>query len=91
MKGMNTLKLKALVTSILVVLFLIVLITGIGLHLAPNGRTAKEAGWNFLGFDRFSLERIHTISSFLMSGIVIIHFLLNYKLFISEAKNLLKS
>jgi cytochrome b561 len=72
------------------VIFVVIFISGIGLNIAPSGRTAREIGWNFLGFDKESLEMIHTLCGYLMSGLIIIHLLLNYKMLISEIKILLK-
>ena len=72
----NLVKIRAIVSLFLIVLFIVVFISGIGLNLAPSGRIAREIGWNFLGFDKESLEMIHTLPGYLMSGLIIIHLLL---------------
>ena len=87
---MSVVKIRAVVSSLLVILFVIVLLTGIGLYLAPSGRIAKEAGWNFLGVKRWELENLHTISGFIMAILLIVHLILNYKLLLTELRVLLK-
>jgi len=86
----NLVKTRAIISLFLIVLFVVVFISGIGLHLAPSGRIAGEIGWNFLGFDKKQLEMIHTLSGYLMSGLIIIHLLLNYKMLVSEIKILIR-
>ena len=74
----------------MIVLFVVVFLSGVGLHIAPSGRIAREIAWNLFGLDKKSLERIHTLSGYIMSGLTIIHLLLNYKMFISEINILLR-
>ena len=80
-------KIRAIISLFLIVLFVVVFITGTELHFAPCGKIAREISWNFLGFDRKTLRMIHTLSGYLMSGLIIIHLLLNYKMLISEIKS----
>ncbi|HEC75636.1 MAG TPA: DUF4405 domain-containing protein [Thermoplasmatales archaeon] len=83
-------KIRVVISTFLITFFVVVFISGLGLYLAPSGRIAKESGWNFLGFDENSLEKIHTLIGFLMTGVTLIHLSLNYKMFTSEIKLLFK-
>ncbi len=86
----NTIKIKAIISSSLIVSFLITTLTGIGLYFAPSERIARATNWTFLSFSKTSLENVHTIFGFIMAALIIIHFLLNYKLFKGEIKALNK-
>ena len=87
---MKIVKIRGIISSLLIVIFIIIVFTSIGLYFAPSERIARETGWIFLGFNRFQLENIHTIFGFLMFGIVVIHLILNYKMFLAEIKALFK-
>ena len=84
---MEIIKVRVVISSILILLFLFSFISGIGLMKAPSGRLARESDWTFLGIDRYSLERFHTITSILFSACVVVHFILNYKVFLAELKS----
>lgn len=86
----SVVKIRAIVSLFLIILFIIVLISGVGIHVAPPCRVAREIGWKFLGFDKFTLEIIHTWSGFVMSGLIIIHLALNWKTLICEVKSLFR-
>jgi len=86
----NIIRIKAILSLLLLIIFIIVLFTGIGLYFSPSGRIAKEISWNFLGFDKWKLENLHTLSGFIMSALVIIHLLINYKMFLGEVKFLFR-
>ncbi len=86
----NLMKIRAILSSLLLIVFIIVVFTGIGLYFSPSGRIAAEISWNFLGFSKWRLENLHTLSGFIMSGLVIIHLLINYKMFLGEIKTLFK-
>jgi len=87
---MSIVKIRAVVSLLLVVLFVIVLLTGIGLYLAPSDRIAKEIDWNFLGMSKWKLENLHTLSGFIMSLLLIVHLILNYKLLLTEIRMLFR-
>ncbi|MCL0032784.1 DUF4405 domain-containing protein [Peptococcaceae bacterium] len=88
---MITIKLKAIISTALIVLFVLVLITGIGLYLSPSGQVAKEINWSFLGFNKWELGEIHVTCSFIMAGLILLHLFLNFKMFLSEIKSIFKS
>ncbi len=86
----NIVKIRAILSSSLLITFIVTLFTGLGLYLSPSGRIAREINWSFLGFDKLQLENIHTLFGFIMSGLIIIHLFINYKIFLSEIKSLFK-
>ncbi len=79
---------RAITSSLLIISFVITTITGIGLYLAPNGYLAKIQNWTFLGLDKRHLENLHTNFGFIMTFLVILHFIINAKMFKTEIKNL---
>jgi len=87
----NIIKFRAILSSLILIIFIIVLFTGIGLYFSPSGRIAKEISWNFLGFGKWQLENLHTLSGFIMSVLVIIHLFINSKMFFNEIKRLFKN
>ncbi len=87
MKPLNTVRTRALLSSLLLLDFPLVLFTGIGLFLAPSGRVAWQTGWTFFGLAKHQLETLHTITGFLLAALVLIHLALNYRLFTNELKS----
>lgn len=88
--GRALVKIRAILSTVLLVVFLIVVFTGIGLYFAPSGEMAKKTGWTFFGFPLFKLERLHAVSGFIMAGLVFIHFGINFNLYKNEMKQLFK-
>ncbi|MBU9711553.1 DUF4405 domain-containing protein [Evansella tamaricis] len=84
----NRLLLKGVISTLLVVLFLLLFSTGFSLWLSPTGRIARETGWTFLGFDKHHLIQIHTFFAFTMTALILNHLLLNYKTLFHEMKSL---
>ncbi len=83
-------KIKAVLTTIILGLFIVVGFSGIGLFFAPNGREARLINWTFLGFSRSALETLHDIPGLILIILLVIHFSLNLKLYINEIKILFK-
>lgn len=83
-------KIKAVLTTVILGLFIVVGFSGIGLFFAPNGREARLLNWTFLGFSRSSLETLHEIPGIILIVLLVIHFLFNLKLYINEIKILFK-
>ena len=84
---MKQVQIKALISLILLSIFFIVVITGIGLALAPAGRIAHQTNWTFLGLDKHHLETMHTRFGFFFAFLVVIHFLLNWRMLKSECRS----
>ena len=87
---MKTIKLRAVLSLLLLVTFIVSLFTGLGLYFSPSGKTAKQTEWNFFGFEKRQLENLHTVFGFAMSVLIVIHLIVNYKLFFSEIRALVK-
>ncbi len=85
---MNLSKVRPIVSLLLIVLFTIVFISGIGLYIAPYGRVAIQTGWTFFGLNKWELEKIHTLSGFISIILVLVHFVINRKLFFAELKSI---
>ena len=67
-------KLRGIVSILLIIIFLVVSLTGIELFLSLRGRATM----------------LHTVAGFLMMVLVTIHLALNYKMLVSELKILFK-
>jgi len=80
------LKTKGLLSLFLFINFSLVFITGFGLFLAPSDHQARLQNWHFLFWDKFQLEKIHTLSGFWLALLLLIHVVLNFKLFKTELK-----
>jgi hypothetical protein len=83
---MKIVKARAIISLGLLVTFTIVFISGIGLYFAPNGRIARETNWQFLLFEKSQIENIHTITAFIMTGLIVVHLIINFKMFAKELK-----
>ncbi len=90
MKPKNVMKCKGVISSLLIIIFVIILITGIGLSRAPSGKEEKDNGWTFLGMKKDVLRDIHTSSGIIMGCIIVIHLSLNYKMLKGEMKIIFK-
>lgn len=72
--------------------FLMIIVTGVVLYIAPPGRVARWINWVFFGLDRAQWETQHTIFSYLFIFFGLIHlFLINWKAFISYLKRSMNS
>ncbi len=87
---MKIVKVRGITSLVLLVLFVIVMFTGIGLFVAPRGYIARQMGWTFFGMSKEALEVWHDYCGFAMGAVVVLHFILNYKLFVNEIKALFK-
>jgi len=82
----NKLKVKAIISSLLLLIFIIVTITGVGLWLAADLTPAELKDWTFLGMHRKQLATMHTRFGFAMVGLIIIHLFSNWRMFMTELK-----
>jgi len=87
---MKTIKIKAILSSLLLIAFIITTFTGAGLYFAPSEKIITEDVWSFFGFSKFQLINLHVRLGFIMSGIIIVHLFMNYKMFLVEIKALFK-
>ncbi len=86
----NLVKIRAVTSTLLLVISVVVTFTGVGLFLAPSGRIARETGWTFFGFEKIQLEKLHTLTGFIMVGLIVFHFIINYSMYANEMKILLR-
>jgi hypothetical protein len=54
-------KLKAILSTFILVLFVPVGFSGVRLYFAPSGREARLTNWNFLGFSKDALLKMHNL------------------------------
>ncbi|ASJ00589.1 DUF4405 domain-containing protein [Thermococcus gorgonarius] len=71
--------LRGIIDFLLLITFVVIGVTGIGLYLAPSGRIAESIGWTFLGLDKETLTAIHTYFGFVMIGLVALHLIIGFK------------
>lgn len=82
-------KVKGVISSLMFILFVPVMFSGIGLYFAPSGREARLYNWTFLGFSKEQLEVMHDIPGLVFAALTIIHLILNFKIYVNEIKCLL--
>ena len=87
---MNIIKLRAIVSIVLLISFIIILFTEVGLALSPPNNVANTTNWTFFGCSKSTIKEIHIKFGIIMSILVTLHYLLNYKLHIDELKSLKK-
>lgn len=78
--------LRGIIDLALTVVFIVVIISGIALYLAPSGRIADTLGWTFLGLDKDTWTNTHTYFSFAMVGLVAAHLIIGFKSMITMLK-----
>jgi len=79
---MKRLQIKGLLSTLLIIVFLIVAISGIMLHFARTGM--------ILGIPRGVLRDVHTWIGFSMCFLIPVHLLLNRLIYVGELKSLAK-
>ncbi len=82
-------RVKGILSTLILVLFIPVGFSGIGLYFAPSGRQARVSSWSFLGFSKLQLQTMHDIPGIILTATFILHFLLNIRIFLNEIKCLL--
>jgi len=81
---LNVTELRFYISTALIVLFPILVISGIALYLAPHGPAIV---W---GINKDAWESLHTVAGFLFAALVGVHIIVNWKMYRSEAKIALK-
>jgi hypothetical protein len=66
------------------VLFIPVGFSGVGLYFAPSGRQAHLTNWNFLGFSKDALLKMHNLPGMILVVLLVIRFLLNLRIYKNE-------
>jgi len=78
---MKRLHVKAIISSLLLLSFLFLAISGAMLHFGKTGVV--------MGFARGSLRNAHTWAAVFMCILVFVHLIMNIRLYISELKSLI--
>ena len=79
---MRQLSLKAILSTILILLFLYLAFSGALLYFGKTGMV--------MGVARSALREIHARAAFLLCVLVPVHFIINHRLYLSELKALFK-
>jgi len=79
---MKKLSAKAIVSSLMLLLFLFLAISGAILYFGKTGV--------IMGLSRSALRNAHTCAAILMCILVLIHLILNRRLYFSELKSIFK-
>ena len=80
-------KVRKIVSLILVFSFILLLITGIVLYIVPAGRIAYWADWKFMGLTKEQWGDLHIISGILGLAAGFIHIVYNWKAIIQYMRN----
>ncbi|WP_297065098.1 translation initiation factor IF-2 N-terminal domain-containing protein [Thermococcus sp.] len=83
--------LRGVVDLLLLIVFVGMAVTGIGLYLAPSGRIADSIGWTFFGMDKDTLTNVHTYLGFIMIGLVGVHLAVGFRSMLVMLKSAFKS
>ena len=83
---MKTIKVKVIISFLFLTTFIITTFTGIGLYFSPSWKIVAEDAWSFFGLSKLQLINLHVRLGFIMSGIIIVHFFMNYKMFLAKVK-----
>ena len=83
--------LRGVVDLLLLIVFVGIAVTGIGLYLAPSGRIAESIGWTFLGMNKEALTNVHTYLGFIMIGLVGVHLAVGFKSMLVMLKSAFRS
>jgi cytochrome b subunit of formate dehydrogenase len=75
-------KIKAVLSALLVICFILVMVTGLMTYFGKTGL--------ILGIPRGYIHSVHTWSGFVMGAAVILHFILNVRIFKGEWRGFFK-
>lgn len=78
---------KKITSLTLAWMFLVSAISGLLLYIAPPGRIAHWADWKFFGLSKNSWDHLHTVTTIMMIGVVVLHLYYNWKPFTSYMKD----
>jgi len=77
---MKRLSVKAIVSSLMLLIFMFLATSGAMLYFGKTGVV--------MGLSRSALRNAHTLAAVLMCILVLIHLILNYRLYFSELKSI---
>ncbi|MDD3028957.1 MAG: DUF4405 domain-containing protein [Alphaproteobacteria bacterium] len=70
---------RALVSTLLFLVFIVLLFSSVALYIAPHGR----GPWSFLGLDKHSWVALHIVFGFLFLFVTLFHLVFNVKILLS--------
>ena len=73
---------RAILSTLLIIIFLILATTGTVLYFGKTGM--------ILGFSRQFLRNVHFCAAIIISALVLAHFILNFRLYTAEFRKLVK-
>lgn len=82
-KPHRTWKWRSLVSFYLLFAGVAMLISGLVLYVAPQGRVAHSTGWQLLGLGKEQWESVHTLFSYTGAIFGIAHLILNWKVLLN--------
>jgi len=80
-------KLRKIVSLTALLASLLMMLTGIILYIAPQGRIAYWSDWNLWGLDKTDWGNVHINMGFLMLIVISLHIYYNWKPIVSYLKN----
>ena len=78
---------RAMTSVVVTLAFLVLLITGTVLFIAPPGRIANWTNWNILGFGKHDWVDLHVVFGTLFLAAALFHVVFNWKVLVSYFKN----
>ncbi len=72
-------KTRGIVDLFMIIFGIVVFVSGIVLFISPHGPHTHAYIWSFLGLSKDDWRRIHVVSGFILTGICLIHILINRK------------
>ncbi len=66
-QNLTQIKIKAVLSGVILVLFVLVGFSGVGLLFAPKGYRVRLSNWTFLGFSREALLKMHSLPGLILT------------------------
>ncbi len=76
-----SLRLRRATSFLVAFAFVVLLLSGIALFVAPSGRVARDIGWGLIGLNKESWGSLHVVFAVLFVGFGIVHLVLNWRPF----------
>jgi hypothetical protein len=72
---------RGFVSLVVTFSFLVLMMSGIALYIAPTCRVARDSGWSFICISKETWESLHVVFAFVFILSTVFHFIYNSKLF----------
>ena len=77
---------RSFFSFLLALSFVVIMVSGIVLYIAPHGRVAYWVNWRLFGLTKDGWAAIHTIIGYLFMIVAVAHFVLNFRVFAGYLK-----